>query len=137
MNLKSQILCVSNQHLAQQSFFFSLYIPFTLHPSPFTLHPSREREPPMGKSKTGSHTPPRLKLRLRLRTPSFRQGALRHVMTRRCSANPGGGRAKRVALMKVLERSSARSLSISKKLFVVARQFVFSHHPSLWRAEAR
>ena len=29
MNLKSPILCVSNQHLAQQSFF--LAIPFTLH----------------------------------------------------------------------------------------------------------
>ena len=65
------------------------------------------------------------KVRLCLHTPTFRQGALRHVMTPRCSVNPGGGRAKRLAQMKLLESSSARSLSISKKLFVVARQFVF------------
>jgi len=39
MNLKSPILCVSNQHLAQQSLLLSLY----------TLHPSRDREPPIGK----------------------------------------------------------------------------------------
>jgi hypothetical protein len=50
MNLKSPILCVSNQHLAKQSFFLV-----------YTLHPSRDREPPDREIENGVAYAPKAK----------------------------------------------------------------------------
>ena len=81
-------------HESEGSPKYNVYLIITLaNPSllitiPFTLHSFGN--PRLGKWKTGSHTPPRLKLRLRSRTLGFRQGTLRQMNTPRCSMSQAG-----------------------------------------------
>ena len=64
------------------------------------------------------------KLRLRSRTPSCRQGALRHVSTPRRSMNPDGGKRLSGSPESLGKVSLRGHFPIQRGAFVIARQIV-------------